>query len=307
MVRSGVLGALLLALGAPAAPPKPGHAPPQRSLQRRTLAITDASFQEVSVVHVAKGVPTTLSFGQAIRRESILLADTSEAFLPPRATDTSIVLIPVRDLAPRAVATLTVTLADGTLVPLLLETRARAVDIAVDVTVELSRKAPLESLPALKASLLQLRGELDECRGDSGAAGVAKLARLLLEQDGKDAQPVLRQDVHRRDKQERLLVEVERAYRLFGHTFLLVTLENRDPSAPWAFGKAELAMDTGRPSMDVPLLAAEMDVPAIASNETGRLVLAFRTPAAPSGGERLTLQLLERNGTRHVRLDGLTL
>ena len=303
MRPSALLAAL--ALGLSAAKPS-AHPPPPRRLERRTLAITDASFQDVPVVHVAKGVPTTVSFGQALRRESILLADTSEAFLPPRATDTSIVLIPIRDLAPKAVATLTVTLADGTLVPLLLETRARAVDIAVDVTVELSRKAPLESVPALKASLLQLRGELDECRGDSGAAGVAKLARLVLEQDALGSTPILRHELHLRDKQERLLVELVRAYRLFGHTYVLLTVENRDPSAPWTLGKAELSTGAARQSMDLPVLAAEMDLPAIGPSETGRLVLAFRTPAGP-GGQSVTLQLQERTGTRHVRLEGLSL
>ena len=303
MHRSVLLAAL--ALGLASAKP-PAHPPPARRLERRALAITDASFQDVPSVHVAKGVPTTLSFGQSIRRESILLADTSEAFLPPRATDTSIVLIPVRDLPPRAVATLTVTLADGTLVPLLLQTNPRAVDIAVDVTVELSKKAPPESVSALKASLLQLRGELDECRGDSGAAGVAKLARLVLQHDGAGSEPMLRQELHRRDKQERLLVELVRAYRLFGYTYLLLTLENRNPSTPWALGKVELATEAARQAMELPVLAAEMDVPAIAPNETGRLVLAFRAPPAASA-ERVRLQLLERNGTRHVRLEGLSL
>lgn len=306
MRGSAVFTAVLLAVGAGAAAKAPAHPPPARRLERRALAITDASFQDVPVVHVAKGVPTTLSFGQAIRRESILLADTSEAFLPPKATETTVVLIPVGDLAPKAVATLTVTLADGTLVPLLLETRPRAVDIAVDVTVELSKKAPPESVPALKASVLQLRGELDECRGDSAAAGVQKLARLLLEPDGKDADNVVRQELHRRDKQERLLVELVRAYRLFGHTYLLLTLENRDPSAPWVLDKPELSATGGRQTMDVPVLAFEMDVPVLGPNETARLVVAFASPAS-SGSEGFRLQLLERNGTRNVRIEGLSL
>ena len=192
-------------------------------------------------------------------------------------------------------ATLTVTLVDGTLVPLLLETRPRTVDIAVDVTVELSKKAPPESVPALKASLLQLRGELDECRGDSGAAGVAKLARLVLEQDGPGSGRSLRQELHRRDKQERLLVELVRAYRLFGHTYLLLTLENRDPSTPWALGKVELATEAARQAMELPVLAAEMDVPAIAPNETGRLVVAFRSPP-PRARERVRLSCWRRTG-----------
>ena len=303
MTRASVLIAALM-LGAAAK--APNHPAPARKLERRTINITDANAQDVPVVHVAKGVPTTLSFGQGIRRESILLADTSDSFAPPKATDSTVVLIPTRDLVPGAVATLTVTLADGTLVPLLLETHSRAADVAVDVQVDVVKRAPPESLPALKSAALQLRGELDECRSDSGKAGVTKLARLLLEQDGKDSEPVVRQELHRRDKQERLLVELVRAYHLFGHTYLVLTLENRDPSASWALGKAEIGMTTGRTSLDLPVLATEMDLPAIGPNETARLVLAFRTPATGKG-ERITLQLLERNGTRTIRLEGLGL
>jgi uncharacterized protein (TIGR02268 family) len=302
MRRSAALAALALGLGAGK---PPSHPASPRRLERRTVAITDASFQDVPVVHVAKGVATTVSFGQPIRRESILLADTSDAFLPPRATDSTVVLIPTRDLAPRAVATLTVTLADGTLVPLLLESNSGAADIAIDVLVNLSKKAAPESVSALKASVLQLRGELDECRGDSGKAGVAKLARLVLEQDVSGNVPMLRQEVRRRDKQERLLVELVRAYRLFGHTYLLLTLENRDPSAAWVLDRPELSATSGRDSMDVPILAVETDVPIVQPNETAQVVIAVRSPAASS--ERFRLQLLEKNGTRHVRLDGLSL
>lgn len=255
------------------------------------------------MVHVARGVPTTLSFGQAIRRESVLLADTSDSFAPPRATDTTVVLIPNRDLSSGTVATLTVTLADGTLVPLLLDTEARTADIAVDVGVSLARKAAPDSVGALKTAVLQLRGELDDCRGDGAATGAAKLARLLLEQDGKDAAPVVPLELHRRDRQDRMVVEVTRAYRLFGSTYVLLTLENRDPSASWGLRKVEVEAGSGRSVFSVPVLAAEMDVAAIAPNETGHLVLAFRS----SRGERVTVQLLERTGTRNVRMEGLSL
>lgn len=100
-------------------------------------------------------------------------------------------------------------------------------------------------------------------------------------------------------------MEVTRAYRLFGSTYVLLTLENRDPSAAWALGKAEVEAGSGRSVLSLPVLAAEMDTAAIAPNEAGRLVLAFRTPA--SGGERVTVQLLERGGTRNVRLTDLSL
>jgi len=305
----GTLALAVVAAEAEARPSGPGGIvrPAPRTLKRRSLAITDANLNEVQTIHVAGGVPTTLSFRQAIRPETVILADTSDAFLPLKATETSIVLIAKRDLGPRAVATLTVTLTDGTIVPLLLATARHEADIGVDIGVSLVQKARPESTSAMKASLLQLRAELDECRADSGAAGVAKLARLVLEQeqDASGTPVFLRQEVHRRDKQHRLLVEVVRAYRLFGHTYLLLTVENRDPSAPWVLERSEVTATGNGQSTDVHVLALETDTPAISPNETAKVVVAWAIPPQGSG-DGFRLQLLEKNGTRHVRLEGLS-
>jgi len=278
----------------------------RRALKRRSLQVTDANFNEVQVVHVAAGVPTTLSFRQSLRPESVILADTTNAFLPLKATETSIVLIPKRDLGHRSMTTLTVTLADGTILPLLLTTVAKEADIGVDINVALVRQAPPESASVCKASVLQLRAELDECRADQGSAGIAKVASLVLQQDLARPQVFERHEVRRRDKQERLLVDVRQAYRIFGHTYLVVTLENRDPSRAWVLDRPELAVNGGNQSIDVQVAAFQMDMPAIAPNETGKVVVAFQTPPQSSGNS-FSLQLLEKNGSRHVKLDGLSL
>jgi len=309
-MRPSTLGvaALLTVTGASAESRKDSDAvvtSGKRVLKRRSLLVTDANFNDVQVVHVAAGVPTTLSFRQLLRTESVILADVTNAFLPVKATESSIVLIPKRDLGQRAMTTLTVTLADGTILPLLLTTVPGEADIGVDISVALVQQAPKESATVLKASLLELRGELDECRADQGTAGIAKLASLVLQQDLSRPQVFERHELHRRDKQERLLVDVRAAYRIFGQTYLVVTLENRDPARAWVLDRPELAVTGGSQSIDVPVAAFRMDTPAIAPNETGKLVVAFQTPPQGSGSS-LTLQLLEKNGSRHIRLDGLS-
>jgi uncharacterized protein (TIGR02268 family) len=278
----------------------------RRALKRRSLQVTDANFNEVQVVHVAAGVPTTLSFRQSLRPESVILADTTNAFLPLKATETSIVLIPRRDLGHRSMTTLTVTLADGTILPLLLTTIAKEADIGVDINVSLVKQAPPESTAILKASVAQLRAELDECRADQGNAGIAKLASLVLQQDLARPQVFERHELRRRDKQERLLVDVRQAYRIFGHTYVVLTLENRDPSRTWVLDHPELAVTGGGQSLDVQVVAFQMDTVAIAPNETGKVVVAFQTPPQGSSNS-FSLQLLEKNGSRHVKLDGLSL
>ena len=277
----------------------------KRALKRRSLLITDANFNEVQVIHVAGGVPTTLSFRQPLRAESVILADVTNAFLPVKATENSIVLIPKRDLGQRSMTTLTVTLADGTILPLVLTSVAGEADIGVDINVALVKQAPPESAAALKTSLLQLRGELDECRADQGSAGIAKLASVVLQQDLSRPQVFERHELHRRDKQERLLVDVRQAYRIFGHTYLVLTLENRDPSRVWVLDHPELVLTDANQTIDVQIVSFLMDIPAIAPNEIGKVVLAFQTPTQGSGS--FTLKLLEKHGSRHVRLDGLSL
>jgi uncharacterized protein (TIGR02268 family) len=293
-------------LAAAGAPPDTVVTSGKRVLKRRSLVVTDTNFNEVQVVHVAGGVPTTLSFRQPIRAESVILADTSNAFLPLKATETSIVLIPKRDLSRRSTTTLTVTLADGTILPLLLSTIAAEADIGVDIAVSLVKLAPPESATALKAAVVELRGELDECRADQGSAGIAKVASLVLQQDASQPQVFERHELRRRDKQERLLVDVRQAYRIFGHTYLVVTLENRDPSRAWVLDRPEVALTGNSQSVDVHVAAFQLDLPAIAPNETGKLVVAFQTPPLGSSNS-FRLQLLEKNGSRHVKLDGLSL
>ncbi|MGO8970432.1 MAG: DUF2381 family protein [Myxococcaceae bacterium] len=278
----------------------------KRALKRRSLLITDSNFNEVQVIHVAAGVPTTLSFRQPLRAESVILADVSNAFLPVKATESSIVLIPKHDLSHRSMTTLTVTLADGTILPLLLTTIAGEADIGVDINVALVKQAPPESATVLKASLVQLRAELDECRADQGSAGIAKLASLVLQQDLSRPTVFERHELHRRDKQERLLVDVRQAYRIFGHTYLVLTLENRDPSRIWVLDHPELALTGSNQSIDVQVVSFQMDTTTIAPNETGKVVVAFQTPPQGSSNS-FSLQLLEKNGSRHVRLDGLSL
>jgi uncharacterized protein (TIGR02268 family) len=278
----------------------------RRALKRRSLLVNDANFNEVQVVHVAAGVPTTVSFRQTLRPESVILADTTNAFLPVKATENSIVLIPRRDLAKRSTTTLTVTLADGTILPLLLTTIVGEADIGVDINVALVKLAPAESAFALKASVLEMRTELDECRADQGSAGIAKVTSLVLQQDISRPQVFERHDLHRRDKQERLLVDVRQAYRIFGHTYLVVTLENRDPGRTWVLDRPELSVSGSGQSMDVHVISFQTDTVAIAPNQTGKLVVAFPTP--PQGSDNtFCLQLLEKNGSRHIKLDGLSL
>src|SRR5262249_40084682 len=78
--------------------------------------------------------------------------------------------------------------------------------------------------------------------GKRGQSRNLKVASLILGQEL--AKPhsftVAQHTAHRLDKQNRLLAEVKRVYRLFELTYLVVTIENRDPSKVWVLDRPEI-------------------------------------------------------------------
>ena len=316
MLHQALVLSCLLAGAPPVPPPRAAQKPtpasaqpkpaPKRRLLRRQLAITDATLNTVPEVHVAGGVPTTLSFRQPINEKSIVLADGADVFLPARSTSTSIQLIPRVDVPEGTPTTLTVSLADGTVLPFMLSSSPEEADVQVDIEVSLEKRAAGDSPQALKAALSQLRTQLDECTATSESAGLARLADLILKDDATKPQPFERHDVHKLDKQSRLLVEVKQAYRLFGHTYVVLTVENREPSKAWVLDRPEVALLGEGSTTDLKVDAVSADSVTLNPDETQKLVIVFRTP--PQGvNQRFTLSLLEKNGNRHVRLDNIGL
>jgi uncharacterized protein (TIGR02268 family) len=307
MRNSAIVLVLALALPvlATAAPPKGGA---KRELKRRTLTITDASTSTVSPLHVAGGVPTTLTFQLPVKENGVLLADVGGKFYPPQLTEQSVVLVAKSDLRPKDVTTLEVTLVDGTILPFALVQAKAEVDLQVDVVVALEKRAAPESPTGLKTALAQVRAQLDECQATAGDAGTAKVAALILGQDLDKAQAftVERRSLHRLDKQARLLVELRNVYRLFNLTYAVLTVENRDPSRMWVLDRAEVGLMANSQTSDVKVLSFASELSGIPSDESSKVVVVFNTP--PQGVEhRFFLSLLEKNGNRHVRLEDLSL
>jgi len=298
---------------APRAVPKPpeptavqAKTTPKRKLVRRPLVITDATLSTVPEIHVAGGVPTTLSFRQPINEKSIVLADGADVFLPARSTPTSIQLIPKADVPEGTLTTLTVSMVDGTVLPFMLRSVPEDADVQLDVDVALEKKSQGDSPQALKALVGQLRAQLDECSASSETAGLSKLAELILKDDASKPQPFERHDVHKLDKQSRLLVEVKQAYRLFGHTYLVLTVENRDPTKAWVLDRPELSLIGDGTSTDLKVSTFSSDLATLNPDDTAKVVVVFRSP--PQGvNQRFVLSLFERNGNRHVRLENVSL
>jgi len=287
---------------------KDSHTQQKRELRRRTLTINDSNADSVAEIHVAGGVPTTLVFEIPVKENGALLADVSKNFFPPQLTENAILLVPRADVAPKGLTTLTVTLSDGTVLPFKLVSHPKDADIQVDVALAVEKHAAPGSAQALRATLTQIRSELDECQANAGKAGISKVASLILSEnlDKPHSFTVSQYTSHRLDKQNRLLVEVKRVYRLFELTYVVVTVENRDPSKVWVLDRPEVTV-TGQPQpSDVKVMLHAAELSALPPGETEKIVIVFNTPKQDVQ-HRLSVSLCEKNGNRHVRLEDLNL
>jgi hypothetical protein len=201
-----------------------------RELRRRTLTIDDESLASLPEVHVAGGSATLLTFEVPVKDAGALIADVRGLFYPPTQTDRTVILVPKADLV-QPVA-LTVSLSDGTVLSFKLVSVEKESDVQVDVALALTRGAAPDSQQALRTTIEQLRGELDECQSSSATAGARHLAALVLAQSLDEPQSFDRHELRGGDKQNRLLVEARWTYRLLGLTYLVFTVENRDPYCP---------------------------------------------------------------------------
>ena len=137
------------------------RAPARRELRRRRLTIDDQTLGSLPELHVAGGSATILTFEIPVRENGALITDTRGLFHPPTQTDKTVILVPKADLAQPAA--LSVTLSDGTVLSFKLLSVPKEADVQVDVILALQSRASPDSAQALKTTIEQLRGELDEC------------------------------------------------------------------------------------------------------------------------------------------------
>jgi uncharacterized protein (TIGR02268 family) len=293
--------AVLLTQASPALPAE--RAGPQRELRRRTLAIDDQSLGTLPEIHVAGGDATVLNFQIPVKEQGIILPNAQGTFYPASQADRTVVLVPKADLA--APASVSVTLVDGTVLSFKLVSVPRERDVQVDVVMNLRSRGPPESAAALQAAVERLRSQLDDCQGSSPGAAAARLASLLVTQGLDEHEVFERRRFHGGDKQSRLLVEAHLAYRLLGLTYLVFTVENRDPERVWVLGRAEVKLEGGSGTSDLKVLAATTELASLAPGVEERVVIAFATPS-PGPGQKLSVALLEREGNRRVVLEGLS-
>jgi len=95
---------------------------------------------------------------------------------------------------------------------------------------------------------------------------------------------------------------LQHIYRLFSHSYVLLTIENRDPSRTWVLDKPEVKLFGGRDSQSLKVVTFDTDLKTLPPAEVAKVVVVLDTPAQMVG-QRYALTLLEKGGARHVTMD----
>jgi len=275
-----------------------------RELRRRTLTFTDASVTTLPELYVAGGTATVLTFQVAIAEGGAIPGTSKELFFPIAQTDKTIIIVPKADLA--AAVPLNISLTDGTILTFKCVSNPALADAQVDVILALEKRAAQESPVVLKATIGQLRGQLDECRATTGDAGAQKVASLLIQQSLDKPQTFTRNAVRALNKENRLLAEGRWAYRLLGLMYVVLTVENRDPERAWVLDHAEVKVNGAANNTDVQVKTIAAEFPSLAPDASERIVVGFTTPAT-NVNQSVTLTLYEKDGSRRISLSNLDL
>jgi hypothetical protein len=268
-----------------------------RNLRRRAITIDESSLTSLPVVNVAPGLATVLAFKAPIRDGGAILSKAGDLFYAPTQTDRTVVIVPRQAVS--APVNLNVTMSDGTVVSFALVTRGKDVDVQVDVTIALRDAA--DSSAALKAEVALLSERLKECQ----STGATRIAELILAQGYDAPQSFDTRSIRGGDKQNRLLVQARRLYHMFGHTFLVVSVENRDPSRNWILDKPTVRLAGGGQDVELTVTTWQADQPELAPDAEARVVIGFTTPKSIHPRQRLEVTLTERSGGRRFELKDL--
>jgi hypothetical protein len=279
----------------------------ERRMVNRVLRFTDESRTSVPEIHVGQRLFTVLIFPQDVSEKGTRLGD-SQKLLYPLQIEKNVVTMSLAKSREKVEVPLTVRLVDGTLLAFVVTTVPDQVDLQVTVEVAFKANNAPESVGSLQAAISDLQARLDECQATNGAGGVSQIAQLVLLQQPQSPQARTFEGYPAKgaDKQSRLLVRLQHLYRLFGESYLLLTIENRDPSRTWVPERADVKLLGGPDSQTVKVVAWDMatdaDTKSLLPQRTGKIVVAFSTPAQVSG-QKYSLSLVEKGGSRHVTME----
>lgn len=276
-----------------------------RQLVRRELYLSKES-REVPEVFVAARTVTTLRFDIPCDPLQTRLLGWEGRFEPLLVGGKSVVIVPLRDLAPDDRFMLLVTLADGTSVPFTVTTGKDVVDGQVDVFPDPeSPEAVRAALRAKQAENRALRAENQRYRQEEVSVEYALAA--LLANNQVSLTPFRVEEKWRPnalDTEGEVSILLPRGRVASGLAAVVFQITNTEPERPWKLQEVRLMNAV---TLEKKPFALRMSDAAIAPGRTGRIAIIMDLPPADSikTGDMLVLEIFRDGGLRqgYVELD----
>jgi uncharacterized protein (TIGR02268 family) len=284
---------LLMAASPPVSWPQPRH---------RSLYLSAEANEPASEIQVAARTSSTLRFDLPPTPSRAVLGGWADRFEPPLVGGGSVVIFPLHALSPKDRVPLTVTLADGTVLPFTLVPAQETVDTQVDVFLH------MESVHALRQTLKEERAEKEKLQAENlrhqqeslsteHALATLILNKALLESAYKKTQRWTSQEPSLAADIDLLLPNIAP-----GYAAAVFTITNNESEQPWTLGEVRL---TNKVTGQRKPCAVRMRSPSIAPGQTGQVVIV--TSLSQRQDELFLLEVFRKNGLRDFAFVDLSL
>jgi uncharacterized protein (TIGR02268 family) len=262
----------------------------------RSLYLSTDPRSSVPELFVAARKVTTLRFEVPCDPAQTKLLSGDGLFEPLLVGGRSVVIVPLRELAPEDRFLLQVTLVDGTSLPFVVTAARHRVDGQVDVFPD------PESPQALRTRLEEkqeenhvLRAANDRYLQEETSVDHA-LAALLA--SGKASLTPFKEVQKWRLREEGMLVDIN-LFDGSGRAAIVFDVSNLDPQRVWKLEEARLASTS---TWEEKPFALRSSAASIASGKTGRIaiVIDMASFSSKKGPDQLVLELFRDGGLRQV-------
>ena len=301
--KAALFALLLMSVSAEAQEP-PCPSSHSGSPRPKSVYLSKNPKEEATELYVAGGVATTLRFPTAPDPTRTKLLGWEGRFEPLLVGGRSVVIVPLRDLAPEDRFILLVTLLDGTEIPFTVTSAKPQVDSQVDVYPDPEAPdAVRQALEEKRKEVRSLRAESHQKREEETSVEHA-LAALLVRNEVK--MTPFKEDHKWLLSDEGTEVEISVLVpkgKIAQHkTAVIFTVTNKDPVKPWKFQTARLSTWTTRESRP---FALRMTPSAIAPGSTGRIAMVTDLASfdPDRDGDRLVLEIFRDGGLRQAYVE----
>lgn len=262
----------------------------------RTHRIDDDNRQKTLELHVAAGVVTSVHFPAKVIVPDVVCGNPAAFVIKPTLSDTQLNFGPQPSVGKGFTTNCNVTLVSGLTVTLSLTASAQP-DTFVDVVVALSAPPPPAPIkPAVDEAALEER--------------VFKVERACQDNEAqslvdKAAQAIVTRQVNKRAMHDFIILAILEHVKIGSRGLIRFSVENQT-RVPWAAGDVRLSFYVPGRDPKVIETKAGFTRPITNTSEETFGAVSFEMIDLPADAQ-FSLEVVERNGSRHPKVDGFRL